>query len=108
MKRISAILLTLVLAMSPVVLSAADILADGNNAMAGEMVVAEREITVDVSGSNVRVVGAAKQTLTIYYLTGIKAASYLVETDDQTFATGLNKGVYLVKVGKYVSKKTFR
>ncbi len=70
-----------------------------------EMAVPEGlEINVSVSGSDIRVTGAAKLTLTIYYLTGTKAASYAVETDDQTFSTNLNKGIYLIKVGKLVRK----
>lgn len=63
-----------------------------------------QEINLTVSGSNIRVTGASKQTLVIYYITGTKAASYTIETDDQTFTTSLNKGVYLCKIGKFVRK----
>jgi hypothetical protein len=50
------------------------------------------------------VAGAAKQTLVVYYVTGTKAASYAIETEDQTITTNLQKGVYLLKVGKVVRK----
>lgn len=62
------------------------------------------DINVVVSGNTLRVTGAAKQTLTVYYLIGGKVASYAIDSDDQTINTGLSKGVYLVKVGKFVRK----
>ncbi len=62
------------------------------------------DISISVSGTSVRVTGANKMTLTIYNLTGRKAASFQIESDDQTISTGLNKGVYLLKVGKVVRK----
>ena len=52
----------------------------------------------------IRVSGAAKQTLVVYYVTGTKAASYAIDTEDQTITTNLQKGVYLLKVGKVVRK----
>jgi len=63
-----------------------------------------QDINVTVSGSNIRVTGAAKQTLVVYYITGTKAASFAIDSDDQTFSTSLGKGVYLCKIGKYVRK----
>lgn len=62
------------------------------------------EINVSVSGSEIRVTGANKLTLTIYNLIGSKVASYAIDSDDQTISTSLSKGVYLVKVGKFVRK----
>ena len=64
------------------------------------------EINVTVSGSTLRVTGAAKLVLKVYYVTGTRAASYNIETDDQSISTGLNKGIYFVKVGKFVRKLT--
>lgn len=63
-----------------------------------------QEINITISGNDIRVTGAAKQTLVIYYITGTKATSYTIETDDQTFSTSLGKGVYLCKIGKFVRK----
>lgn len=65
-----------------------------------------QDINISVSGNTIRVAGAAKQTLVVYYVTGTKAASYSIETDDQTISTNLQKGVYLLKVGKFVRKVT--
>lgn len=63
-----------------------------------------QEISLSVSGSTIRVTGAAKLTLTAYYVTGAKAASYTIETEDQTISTNLAKGIYLLKVGQLVRK----
>jgi hypothetical protein len=65
-----------------------------------------QEINVSVSGNALRVTGAAKMTMKIYYLTGTQAASYSIESDDQQVYTDLAKGVYVVKVGKFVRKLT--
>ena len=66
----------------------------------------QQEINVTASGNSLRVVGAAKLNLSVYYLTGTRAAVFSIESDDQTVSTNLNKGVYLVKVGKFVRKVT--
>ena len=63
-----------------------------------------QEVSISVSGNVIRVAGAAKQTLVVYYVTGTKAASYAIDTEDQTITTNLQKGVYLLKVGKVVRK----
>lgn len=104
MKRIYGIILmgcvAMTLGMTPAKASA------GENPGGPVAVVAPetQEISISVSGTNVRVVGANKMTLTIYNLTGTKAASFQIESDDQTINTGLSKGVYLLKVGKVVRK----
>lgn len=104
MKRICGIILmgcvAMTLCMAPAKASAGETPAEPTAVAAPEA----QEISITVSGTNVRVVGANKQTLTIYNLTGTKAASFLIESDDQTISTGLNKGVYLLKVGKVVRK----
>lgn len=104
MKRIYGLLLAGCVAMTmgiaPALASAGEPQAEGIAVVAPET----PEITISVSGTNVRVTGANKMTLTIYNLTGTKAASFLIESDDQTISTGLNKGVYLLKVGKVVRK----
>lgn len=104
MKRIYGILLSgglaMILASAPALASSAQAEAEGISVVAPE----SQEISVYVSGNNVRVVGAAKLTLTIYNLTGTKAASFQIDSDDQTVSTGLSKGIYLLKVGKVVRK----
>lgn len=64
------------------------------------------EINLSVTGSTLRVTGAAKMVMKIYYVTGTKAASYTIENDDQQISTNLAKGIYVVKVGKFVRKIT--
>ena len=63
-----------------------------------------QEIGISVSGNTIRVTGAAKQTLVVYYVTGAKAATYNIEPEDQTISTNLAKGIYLLKVAKQVRK----
>ncbi len=65
-----------------------------------------QEINVTVSGRTLRVTGAARMTMKIYYVTGTQAASYVIESEDQLVSTELVKGIYVVKVGKFVRKLT--
>lgn len=65
-----------------------------------------QEINVSANGGTLRVTGAARMTLKIYYVTGTQAATHVIENDDQLISTGLAKGVYVVKVGKFVRKLT--
>lgn len=104
MKRIYGILfasfLAISLGMATANASTGEAMSEGIAAVAPET----PDISISVSGTNVRVTGANKMTLTIYNLTGTKAASFQIESDDQTISTGLSKGVYLLKVGKVVRK----
>ena len=102
MKRINSIIiaLSLVMMLGALPAVASPIEAEPVAAVAPD----GQDISVSVSGNTIRVVGAAKQTLVVYYVTGTKAASYSIDTDDQSFTTGLAKGVYLFKVGKFVRK----
>lgn len=63
-----------------------------------------QEITITVQGNTVHITGAAKQALVAYYLTGAKAATYAIDSDEKTITLNLPKGVYLLKVGKVVRK----
>ena len=102
MKRVNTVILALGMAMS---LSVAPALAaPAETEPVAVMAPEGQDIAISVSGNTVRVVGAAKQTLVVYYLTGTKAASYAIDTEDQTITTSLAKGVYLFKVGKFVRK----
>lgn len=106
MKRINRLIIAFGMAMT---LSVVPALA-ATTPTEGEPVMAVapegQDINVSVSGNTIRVAGAARQTLVVYYVTGTKAASYSIETDDQTITTNLQKGVYLLKVGKFVRKVT--
>lgn len=106
MKRVNRLIIAFGMAMC---LSVAPALAAANPTE-GEPIMAVapegQDINISVSGNTIRVAGAAKQTLVVYYVTGTKAASYSIETEDQTITTNLQKGVYLLKVGKFVRKVT--
>lgn len=65
-----------------------------------------QEINVTASGRTLRVTGAARMTMKIYYVTGTQAASCVIESEDQLVSTELVKGIYVVKVGKFVRKLT--
>lgn len=102
MKRINSLIIALSMAMTFSVMPA---VAAPTEVEPMSVVAPEgQDINISVSGNTIRVVGAAKQTLVVYYVTGTKAASYAIDTEDQTITTSLAKGVYLLKVGKFVRK----
>lgn len=105
-KRISGIMMALGVAMVLAVAPARASQTDSEPALTSVGNSESPEINVTVSGSTLRVTGAAKLVLKVYYVTGTRAASYAIETDDQSISTGLNKGIYFVKVGKFVRKLT--
>lgn len=66
------------------------------------------EISIAVSGSQLRITNATGQTLEIYNLTGVRVATLRIDSDDKTFNVNLPKGCYMVKVGKVVRKVSFK
>ena len=66
------------------------------------------EITIAVSGSQLRITNASGQTLEIYNLTGVRVATLRIDSDEKTFNVNLPKGCYMVKVGKVVRKVSFK
>ena len=54
------------------------------------------------------VVGANGQTLQIYNVAGICVMNFRVEGMDKRFDLPLPKGVYIVKIGKFVRKISVR
>ena len=63
-----------------------------------------QEVQISVSGSQLRIIGAAGQTVEIYNLTGVRVYMKHIDTGDQTFQLSLDRGCYIVKVGKTVRK----
>ena len=59
-----------------------------------------------VSGQNVR--NGAGQVLEVYNVTGVRVASFRIDGDDKTFALNMPKGIYILKVGKFVRKISLR
>ncbi len=61
-------------------------------------------ITLTINGENVHIVGANGEVMEIFNLTGAKVATIRIDSNDISFALNLNKGCYLIKVGKIVRK----
>lgn len=61
-------------------------------------------ITLSINGGNVHIVGASGEVMEVFNLTGAKVATVRIDTNDKTFALNLQKGCYLIKVGKIVRK----
>ncbi len=73
-----------------------------------EEAVGEAQITLNHTSHNqeVRVQDAESQRLEVYNVLGVRVASYRVDSNDKTFTLGLQRGCYILKVGKVV-RKTF-
>ena len=69
----------------------------------------ENEIsTVSVNESVLHVTGANGQMLYIYNVAGVRVMSFKVEGPDKRYELNLQKGCYIVKVGKVVRKISIR
>lgn len=68
-------------------------------AVAAESSAAE-EIAISVSQGKVRVVNAEGATLEVYDITGVKVMSVRLDSNDKTVPLNLNRGIYILKVGK--------
>lgn len=67
-----------------------------------------QDVTISVSESVVRVVGANGMFLSVYNLAGVRVMSIKVEGSDKRYDLNLPKGCYIVKVGKVVRKISIR
>lgn len=65
-------------------------------------------VQINVSGSQVRITGAAGQTLEVYNIAGVRVATVTIDSDDRTVSLNLSKGCYILKVGKVVRKVSIR
>jgi len=61
-------------------------------------------ISLSIKDGNVHIVGANGEVMEIFNLTGTKVATIRIDSNDKTFALNLQKGCYLIKVGKIVRK----
>lgn len=96
MKKFYIITLTLAMAFAPLTIMA-EPMADGI-----EMSVSG--ISLSIKDGNVHIVGANGEVMEIFNLTGAKVATVRIDSNDKTFALNLQKGCYLIKVGKIVRK----
>lgn len=58
------------------------------------------EITITIKGNQIRVQNAEGFTLDVYNITGVKVATHRLDSDDKTITLNINRGIYIVKVGK--------
>lgn len=61
-------------------------------------------VAISIDGTSVRVSGAAGQTLYIYNVAGVRVHSVKIDGADKRFDLNLQKGCYILKVGKTVRK----
>lgn len=61
-------------------------------------------ISLNIKDGNVHITGANGEVMEIFNLTGTKVATVRIDSNDKTFALNLQKGCYLIKVGKIVRK----
>lgn len=62
------------------------------------------EVTIVAEGRTIIVSGAEGQKLEVISLTGRKVAEYQINSPAQRIELDLNKGCYVIKVGKVVRK----
>lgn len=96
MKKFYIITLTLAMAFAPLTIMA----EPANDGI--EMSVSG--ISLSIKDGNVHIVGANGEVMEIFNLTGAKVATVRIDSNDKTFALNLQKGCYLIKVGKIVRK----
>lgn len=62
------------------------------------------EMSVEVRGNVLHIVGAQGATLEVYDVTGKRVLTTRVDSNDKRVALNLGKGCYIVKVGKITRK----
>ncbi len=63
-----------------------------------------QEISITVKESTIHVVGANGQVMHIYNVAGVRVMSVKVDGPDRHYDLSLQKGCYIVKIGKTVKK----
>jgi len=99
-KRLQIIVLSLLLVAAPVSLMAQSDREEVDTELSA--------ISLSVNGSKVHVSGADGETLEVYNLTGVKVASIRIDSNDKSFSLNLQRGCYILKVGKVVRKISIR
>ena len=64
------------------------------------------EIAITVRANQLRVQHADGLSLSVYNITGIKVAAHRVDGDDFSLTLNVERGIYIVKVGKLVRRIT--
>ena len=61
-------------------------------------------VSITVKGSQVHVAGAANEELEVYSLTGSRVTTVQIDSDNVTLNLKLQKGYYILKIGRVVRK----
>lgn len=64
------------------------------------------EIAITVRGNQLRVQHAEGLNLMVYNITGVKVSTHRVESDDFALTLNVERGIYIVKVGKVARRIT--
>lgn len=65
----------------------------------------EVAVTIVVTESTIHIKNASQKTLEVYDLAGVKVATHKIDSDNKTIvANDLQKGCYILKIGKTVRK----
>ncbi len=99
-KRLQILALSLLLVAAPVSLMAQSERDDIETEMSA--------VTLSVNGSKVHINGAEGETLEVYNLTGVKVATIRIDSNDKVLNLNLQRGCYILKVGKVVRKVSIR
>lgn len=63
-------------------------------------------ITLTIQDNRAHITNADGKNLEIYNLTGVRVARIRIDSNDKHIALNLNRGCYIMKVGKVVRKVT--
>ncbi|MBB3703688.1 T9SS type A sorting domain-containing protein [Alloprevotella rava] len=69
-----------------------------------ETFMGNNEPSITLNGTNLRILNGAGLTMEIFNITGIKVATFKIDSNDKMFNLNLNRGCYIVKIGK-ISRK---
>lgn len=83
----------------------ATMMAESEDMQDSQIEMEQNQITIAVSGSSIRVKNADGQTLEVYSITGEKVYSQVIDSASKTFELSqLQRGYYIVKIGKFTRK----
>lgn len=93
-----------IIAISMLLLGASPYLA---YAQADENIEVEMDaITLTIQGNKAHITNADGKNLEIYNLTGVRVARIRIDSNDKQLSLNLDRGCYIMKVGKVVRKVT--
>ena len=83
----------------------ATMLAETEEVQNNQIEMEQNQITITVSGSAIRVKNAEGQVLEVYSITGEKVYTQNIDSASKTIELShLQRGVYIVKIGKFTRK----